>query len=78
MITFMRFRKTVRCALVLCALVSSTALCASAQRKNVQRVQFPQGRTTAILKGVLKGEPSKPFYLRPSDIIFVPEKFTLF
>lgn len=27
---------------------------------------------------VLEGKPSQPFYVRPSDIIFVPEKFTLF
>jgi polysaccharide biosynthesis/export protein len=26
----------------------------------------------------LEGKPTKPFYVRPSDIIFVPEKFTLF
>jgi polysaccharide export outer membrane protein len=29
-------------------------------------------------RGVLKGNPSKPFYLKPSDIVFVPEKFTVF
>lgn len=27
---------------------------------------------------VLEGKNSKPFYVQPSDIIFVPEKFTLF
>jgi polysaccharide export outer membrane protein len=27
---------------------------------------------------VLQGQPTPPFYVRPSDIIFVPEKFTLF
>ena len=26
----------------------------------------------------LEGKPSTPFYVKPSDIIFVPEKFTLF
>jgi polysaccharide export outer membrane protein len=29
-------------------------------------------------KPVLEGKPSVPFYVRPSDIIFVPERFTLF
>jgi polysaccharide export outer membrane protein len=29
-------------------------------------------------RGVLEGKPAKPFYVRSSDIIFVPEKFTLF
>jgi polysaccharide biosynthesis/export protein len=27
---------------------------------------------------ILDGKPSVPFYVQPSDIIFVPEKFTLF
>jgi polysaccharide biosynthesis/export protein len=30
------------------------------------------------LRGVLEGKPSKPFYVRASDIVYVPEKFTLF
>jgi polysaccharide export outer membrane protein len=30
------------------------------------------------LRGVVEGKPSHPFYVRPSDIIFVPEKFNLF
>lgn len=30
------------------------------------------------LRGVVSGTYTKPFYVRPSDIIFVPEKFTLF
>ena len=29
-------------------------------------------------RGVLKGEKSEPFYVKPSDIIYVPERFTLF
>jgi len=29
-------------------------------------------------RAVLDGKPTRPFYIRPSDIIFVPEKFTLF
>lgn len=30
------------------------------------------------LKPVLDGQPATPFYLRPSDIVYVPERFTLF
>jgi polysaccharide export outer membrane protein len=30
------------------------------------------------LKGVLKGEQNEPFKLKPSDIIYVPERFTWF
>jgi len=30
------------------------------------------------LKSVLKGEKSEPFYLKPSDIVFVPERFSWF
>jgi len=33
---------------------------------------------TLNFKGVLQGQPSPPFYVKPSDIIYVPEKFTLF
>jgi polysaccharide export outer membrane protein len=30
------------------------------------------------LKSVLKGEKSEPFYLKPSDIVYVPERFSWF
>jgi polysaccharide biosynthesis/export protein len=30
------------------------------------------------LKPALEGEPATPFYLRPSDMVYVPERFTLF
>ncbi len=30
------------------------------------------------LKGVLNGKPAEPFYLKPSDIIYIPEKFSWF
>jgi len=33
---------------------------------------------TLDLKQVLEGKPSTPFYLKPSDIVYVPEKFTWF
>jgi hypothetical protein len=52
----MRFTKTAYCALILLTLIFGVTLFVSAQRKNVQRVQFPQGRTTTVLKGVLKGD----------------------
>jgi len=40
-----------------------------------------EGRThnqTVNLKRVLDGTDSQPFFLQPSDIVFVPERFTLF
>jgi polysaccharide export outer membrane protein len=33
---------------------------------------------TLNLKSVLKGLPSEPFYLKPSDIVYVPERFSWF
>jgi hypothetical protein len=60
----MTFTKILRCALVLLALVLSSALSSSAQRKNVQRVQFPQGRTTTVLKGVLRGDSDMTYVVR--------------
>lgn len=30
------------------------------------------------VKPVLEGQPEKPFYLRPADMVYVPERFTLF
>src|SRR2546423_14404069 len=60
----MRFTKTMRCALILFALILGATLSLSAQRKNVQRVQFPQGRTTAVLKGVLKGDADMTYVVR--------------
>lgn len=33
---------------------------------------------TLNLKSAMAGAPGKPFYLKPSDIIYVPEKFTWF
>jgi len=33
---------------------------------------------TLNLKSVLKGEESRPFYLKPSDIVYVPERFSWF
>ena len=33
---------------------------------------------TVDLKSVLSGDASKPFYLKPQDIIYVPQRFVLF
>jgi protein involved in polysaccharide export with SLBB domain len=33
---------------------------------------------TVDLKQVLEGKQSEPFYLKPSDIVYVPEKFSWF
>jgi hypothetical protein len=52
----MTFNKTTRRAFILFALLLGTTLCVEAQRKNVQRVRFPPGRTTTVLKGVLRGD----------------------
>jgi protein involved in polysaccharide export with SLBB domain len=30
------------------------------------------------LKAVLQGKQSEPFYLKPADIIYVPERFSMF
>ena len=60
----MACKRTSRCALLLFTLLLGSALYASAQRKNVARVQFPPGRTTAILKGVLKGQADMTYVVR--------------
>ena len=49
--------------------------------KHVQITRNNQGRMehyTLNLKRVLQGEDSSTFYVKPSDIIFVPEKFNWF
>lgn len=60
----MTLKKTTRHAFILFALMLGTTLCVSAQRSNVQRIQFPQGRTTTVLKGVLKGDTESTYILR--------------
>ncbi|MDQ3819289.1 MAG: hypothetical protein M3362_16655 [Acidobacteriota bacterium] len=57
-------KKRARCAPFLFALILGVTLSASAQRKNVERVQFPQDRTTAVLKGVLKGQSDMTYIVR--------------
>ncbi len=38
----------------------------------------PAGNFTFNLKGVLNGDVPEPFYLKPQDIVYVPEKFQWF
>src|SRR5688572_6653122 len=53
-------------------------------RANLKKVRVIRTEGTIVntytvdLRGVVSGNYTKPFYVRPSDIIFVPEKFTLF
>ncbi|HZR19279.1 MAG TPA: polysaccharide biosynthesis/export family protein [Verrucomicrobiae bacterium] len=52
-----------------------------ANLKAVRVLRNQNGQTqhfTLNFKPVLKGEASDQFYLRPGDIIYVPEKFTMF
>jgi len=30
------------------------------------------------LKAVLQGKQNEPFYLKPADIVYVPERFSMF
>ncbi len=52
-----------------------------ANTEGVVVIRTEEGRTknyTLDLKAVLEGRSSEPFYLKPSDIVFVPEKFSWF
>ncbi len=52
-----------------------------ANLKNVMVIRQENGQQRHYrlnLKGVLKGESVEPFKLQPSDIIYVPERFTWF
>lgn len=43
--------------------------------------QSPDGKTqnfTVNIKSVLEGKNAEPFFLKPSDIVYVPERFALF
>jgi polysaccharide export outer membrane protein len=54
---------------------------AKANIKSVKviRTQGSEVKTFILdFRDVLAGKKSEPFYVRPSDIVFVPEKFTLF
>lgn len=52
-----------------------------ANLKAVTVIRHEGGETknyTVNLKNVLKGVKSEPFYLKPSDIVYVPERFSWF
>jgi polysaccharide export outer membrane protein len=52
-----------------------------ANLKAVRVIRFHDGRTDHYLlnlKRVLNGQQSEQFNLKPSDILFVPEKFSFF
>jgi polysaccharide biosynthesis/export protein len=54
---------------------------AKANMKAVIVIRKQEGGTknyTLNLKSVMEGKTSEPFYLKPADIIFVPEKFNWF
>jgi protein involved in polysaccharide export with SLBB domain len=52
-----------------------------ADLRGVQVIRREAGNTrnyTLNLKRVMEGKAGEPFYLKPSDIVYVPEKFTWF
>lgn len=52
---------------------------ANLKKVRIIRTQGTDVKTYTIdLLPAIEGKPSAPFFVRPSDIIFVPEKFTLF
>ena len=54
---------------------------AKANMKKVRIIRHTKGKTQSFvlnLKEVLDGKDVKQFYLRPEDIIYVPERFTWF
>lgn len=54
---------------------------ATANLKAVAVIRYEGERAkhyTLNLKDVLRGEAGEPFYLKPSDIVYVPEKFSWF
>lgn len=52
-----------------------------ADSKNVVVIRNESGKTknySIDLKQILEGRSNEPFYLKPNDIIYVPERFTWF
>lgn len=48
---------------------------------DVHIVRYENGQQqnyTINLKAALKGDQKRPFYLKPSDIVYVPERFSMF
>jgi protein involved in polysaccharide export with SLBB domain len=53
----------------------------TANLKDVQIHRTEEGRMKTIrlnLKKVMDGKEEQPFYLKPSDIVYVPERFQMF
>ena len=53
----------------------------TANLKDVRVIRNENGvmkKYSLNLKLILDGKSSQPFYLKPSDIIFVPERFSFF
>jgi polysaccharide export outer membrane protein len=53
----------------------------TANLKAVKIIRQENGTTrnyTVNLKAILSGEDNKSFYLKPGDIVYVPERFTLY
>lgn len=44
----------------------------------LRRENDVQNTYTINLKAVLKGDEKRPFFLKPSDIVYVPERFSIF
>ena len=54
---------------------------AKANLKDVRVIRYEDGRQHTYflnLKNVMQGKQSDPFYLKPFDIIYVPERFSMF
>ena len=54
---------------------------AKANLKNVRVIRYENGSQHTYflnLKDVMRGKQSDPFYLKPSDIVYVPERFSMF
>jgi polysaccharide export outer membrane protein len=54
---------------------------AKANMKDVRVIRYENGREhnyVLNLKAAMDGEKEEPFYLKPSDIIYVPERFQMF
>ncbi len=52
-----------------------------ANMKDVRVIRYENGRQHTYilnLKNVMQGKQSEPFYLQPYDIIYVPERFSMF
>ena len=44
----------------------------------IRREKNTMKNHTVNLKSVLEGQPSEPFELKPDDIVYVPERFSMF